>query len=136
MDGLTVLTFEGTSNSATYDMTVDIPEGKTLVLKTARVEITYVGDAYPRSINIGIGNTPSTTYVIDNDAGYNYFKVMMDQKLYTTAAPEKINVSVTYPDAGYKVSGRLYKNCTVNLYDSSHLPLPNLVYYFFQFIVL
>ena len=137
MDGLTVLTFEGTTNAASYDMTTDIPEGKTMVLKTARVEINYADDNYPRSINLGIGNTCSTTYIIDNDAGYNFFKVMLDQNLYNVTVPLalKRNISVTYPDAGYKISGRVNKNCFVGLYDSNHVPLTGLVYYFFQFIV-
>ena len=138
MDGLTVITFEGTSNSAPYDMTVDIPEGRTIILKTARVEINYADDTYPRSISIQIDNTCSTTHVVDSDPSRNFFKVMLDQNLYNVTTPLalKRNISITYPDCGYKVSGRINKNCFVNIYAQDGQPLPGLVYFFFQFQVL
>lgn len=135
MSELKVLTFEGTTNSARYDMTVEIPEGATMILKQARFEITHAaaGD-YPRVVNVGIGSTVNTNFVIDNDAGYNYFKVGLDYNSVNIGGT-LTNISVTYPDTGYKMSGRLDKNCVVSLFNSAHAPLPNLVYYFLQFVV-
>lgn len=135
MSGLKVLTFEGTTNEATYNMTDYILEGATLILKQARVETTYTGDNYPRTINVKIDNSVTPTFVIDNDAGFNYFKVGLDQKLYTMADTTKRNISVTFPDTGFKMSGRINTNCNVTLLDSNHEPLTGLVYYFFQFVV-
>ena len=133
-EGLTVLTFEGTSNNAMYDMTVEIPEGKTLVLKQARFEIahTLLTDA-PRVVNVAIGTINSTTYVIDNDAGYNYLKVGLDYN--PIGAGPYTNISVTYPDTGFKMSGRLNKIVSVVLLDGNHQPLTGLNYFFMQFIV-
>jgi len=134
-EGLRVLTFEGTSANALYDMTVDIPEGATLILKQVRVEQTYTGVANRvRSINLALGTTISTDHVIDSDAGYNFLKIGLDYNPIGTD-PNYTNISITYPDFAYKVSGRISKNCRVVLYDSSHVQLTGLVYYFFQFVV-
>lgn len=135
MSELSVLTFEGTTNTARYDMTVEIPEGKTMILKQARFEITHgLDNDYPRVVNVGIGSTVSSNFVVDNDAGYNYFKVGLDYNSVVISGA-RTNISVTYPDSGYRVSGRVDKNCVVSLFNSAHAPLPNLVYYFMQFIV-
>lgn len=134
--GLIAFTIEGTTNNKQYDMTVEIPEGKTLILKQAVFEITYTGASnYPRVVNVALGNTASADYVIDNDAGYNYFKVALDYNPFTVSGTTLIN-SMTYPDVGYKVSGRIDKNFTVKLFDTNHNLLPNLVYYFLQFVVI
>ncbi len=134
-DGLISLTFEGTSNNALYDMTIDIPEGKTMILKQARFEIIYTGTDLPRVVNVAIGNTVSTTYVIDNIAGRNYFKVPLEHNPFTIGA-DLTNISFTYPDLGYAVSGRINKNCQVTLLDKDYALLGGLVYYILQFQVI
>ena len=134
-DGLRILTFEGTTADALYDMTVEITEGTTLVLKQARVEQTYTGVANrPRTINVSIASTVSEYFVVDNDKGYNFLKIGLDYNPIGTD-PNYTNVSITYPDIAYKVSGRIPTSCRVTLYDTTHTRLTGLVYYFFQFVV-
>lgn len=136
MDGLIALTISGTTDNAIYDMTVEIPEGKTLILKQARFEIKYTDPNFPRMVNVAIGNTISSAFVIDNDAGYNYFKIPLQHNPFTVSG-NLTNISVTYPDVGYRISGRLDKNCRILILDNNHAPLgANLVYYSMQFIVI
>lgn len=135
MSGLKVVTFTGTNNSERFDMTVEIPEGGTLILKQARFDINYADDNYPVHVNIAVGSTQSSDFVIDNSPGQNYLKVGLDYGPNTFGG-QKRNISVTYPDAGYKISGRINKYCTVSLYNETFAPLTNLHYYFLQFVVI
>ena len=131
-EGAKIITFEGTSNTNLFDMTLDTEDGQTLILKQARFEITYTGNNFPRMVNIQLGNVVSTDHVIDNDSGYNYFKTILDHNPYTVDATLR-NISVTYPQTAFKMSGRLNKMCQVNLYDSTHAALGGLVYFSLQF---
>ena len=133
--GAKIITFEGTSNTNLFDMTLDTEDGQTLVLQQARFEITYTGNNFPRMVNIQLGNVVSTDHVIDNDVSFNYFKTILDHNPVTVDAVLR-NISVTYPQTAFKMSGRLNKMCQVNLYDSTHTPLPGLVYFSMQFLLI
>ena len=129
--GAKIITFTGTSNKNLFDMTIDTEDGRTLVLMMARFESTYTGTSWPRVVNVQIGNTVSTDHVIDNDPGYNYFKIILDQK-EIAGAPNK-NISVTYPQTSYTMSGRINKITDFNLFDENHAPFPDLTYFCLQF---
>lgn len=140
MNGLKTITFTGDLNNILHDMTVDVAEGATLILKQARFEITHAANIYtPRHINVEIGTTISSDHVIDTDPRANYFKVGLDYNSFNNGGGGggvNTNISITYPDIGYKVSGRISKNCVIRLYNENFVPLPNLVYYFLQFVVI
>lgn len=130
--GAKIITIEGTTNSELLDLTVGSEDGQTLILKMARFEITYTGSNFPRMVNIALGNTVSTDHVIDNDVSFNYFKAILRYKSVDVSGTLR-NISVTYPNAAYKISGRLNKISQITLLDSNHQPLPGLVYYSLQY---
>lgn len=127
-----VITIEGTTSSGLIDLTVDTEDAQTLILKMCRFEISYTGNNFPRTVNLSLGNTVSTDHVIDNDPGYNYFKIIQDYQPVTVDSVIR-NISVTYPDIAYTMSGRLNKITQVTLLDSEHIPLTGLIYYSLQF---
>lgn len=136
MSGLKVITFTGSVSNQTFDMTVEVPEGATLVLKQARFDIEHVAGVYsPRHINVNIGTTISSDHVIDNNPKANYLKIGLDFNSHLHSSVNT-NISVTYPDSGYLVSGRINKYCTISLYDENFSLLgSDLKYYFLQFAV-
>ena len=130
-----VVTLEGTSNSALYDMTLEIPEGATFVLKQARVEISHTTILNtPREINVKIGGIIGETFVIDNDSGYNFLKVGLNYNPVVNGGAFR-TISVTYPDIAFKATGRMNKMTQVDIFDENHIPHATLVYYSLQFVV-
>lgn len=128
---LSVITFEGTSSSAYYDMTSRIKSGN-LILNTA---IVYTaGDVPHKHLNLSIGNVISNSHVIDNTPGKNFFKVGIKVDVKTIDSVVQ-NVSYSEPQTGFRMGGDLEKLVKFEIYDENYdlLSSSDLIYYLFQF---
>lgn len=127
---LRILTFEGTTSSKIYDMTVDIDPAN-IVLVNAVVKIN-TAVATHNSISLEIGNTINSNNIIDTDPQNNYLKL----PLYMANAGG-VEVSSYNPNIGYKMGGHLGRQCKFVVRNSAGVPLgAELVYFCLQFQVL
>lgn len=129
---LQVLTFEGTSADALYDMTVEIPP-RNLILVNSKLITT---GTIPDSIVIEIDSTVSNEYVVDNIPQANYFRYSVRYNPVTISMVD-YNYSQYKPMIGYKMSSAIHRQCRFVLRNSSTgAVLTNVSYFFFQFQVI
>lgn len=129
------VTFEGTTPTGLYDLTVQVPNG-TMILSSARIDILLATPtdyaSIPKSISLEIGTVVGSQYVIDNNVAANYFKVILENNIITIGANTYLS-SVTYPNTSFKMNGDLNKQCVFSVRDQNGVLLDSTILKFWSF---
>jgi hypothetical protein len=142
MAELKIITFEGSSPEALYDMSVAV-SASNLVLVNYRIDLdvtTIFGTPatfyanLPKSIDIEIGTTVGSHTVIDNDPSSFYFKLPLEYNLITINARQYL-ISSGQPNIGFKMQNDIQRQCKFSVRDSLGKLLDSgvLKYYCFNF---
>lgn len=130
-----ILTIETTNPQSFEDITVTIPAQK-LILRHYRVDLNIdvrgTGALeYRRVINLEMGSVVGTTYVIDDDAGFNYFKIGLsrDSVWNHPALPDTVPPTAAYTcqtttrdcHIPLTMNGPLDKNFSLRVRGNDHL---------------
>ena len=137
-----VLTIEVTKAESFEDITKQIPAQK-LILRHYRIDLAIKAREtakleYRRVANIQLGSVVGQTYVIDDDAGFNFFKIGISRdvvfnhhEVIIPADPPAIPDPIVFPAYECQstvrdcyipltMNGPLEKNFTLSVMDNAH----------------
>lgn len=142
MTELKLITFEGTSPDALYDMSMALG-ARNLVLVNYRIDIDvstiYATPAtfyanLPKSIDLEVGTTIGAHNVIDTDPKSFYLKVPLESTVETFGS---LYVLISYgqPNIGFKMQNDIQRQTKFSIRDSTGALLNSslLKYFCFQF---
>lgn len=145
-DRAVIFTIMGTKSVSEKRITRAIKGNRTMILQNVSVYIVPGIDGAdkitPKVINLQVGNTVDTFYLVDSTDGQNTLE-LVNQYNPVTINTVVTNVSEYQANVGYYFSGDIDNNITVRVLDENYkvmdgsvsggITSPDLKSYFFQF---
>lgn len=89
------ITLEVVSPETFMNITTNVPATE-LILRSYRVDILGTSTIPYRNLGVIIGNTVNSTYIIDNQEGYNFFRIPLQSVAARAVGTGGVSVTSTF----------------------------------------